>query len=235
MMKFHLLILTFGTVTELPRPTITLTPNGPFEEGNNSRIDCRIPGQYTSSKIYLKRYHQLISEVTQTLNADEDTATFHFKNISSENQGSYRCFYQANTLGRWMTSELSEPVEFIVKDKDSSEKPSLPENVWTWVAFVAGGIIMVVITITVVWYFYRKIAKYRRDTNYRNHFWTSRARTDTISIRQSFRFSRDLGNLRENGADDLYDANQNSEYRNESADTENGSNSKPYFITFKEL
>ncbi|XP_078269894.1 uncharacterized protein LOC144601568 [Rhinoraja longicauda] len=246
MMTFQLLILTFGQLsqgteylppgieTELPRPTITLMPDRVFVNGESARIDCRCPGQYTGSTVYLKQFHKLMDEVKQTLTHDEDTATFNFTKISSESHGSYQCFYKTYISGRWMTSQLSKRVEFVVQDEESSEKPNLPVNIWTWVAFVAGGVIMVILTITVAWCIYRKVLKSRRDSMNRSNFWTSLARTDTISNRQSFRFSRNTENLRENGEEDIYYANQSSEYLKESPDRENGSNSKPYFITFRE-
>ncbi|XP_062890923.1 uncharacterized protein LOC134338790 isoform X1 [Mobula hypostoma] len=128
------------------------------------------------------------------------------------------------------------------KDADSGGQSSedLPFKVNTWIliVIVAGAIVLGLIVIAIVWFVRRKISNARRNRNNRDNLWTTPDSNTCspyrVSIRSSFRFSRDLETPREQECENAYCASQSTEFLNDTQHSPRGLHTKPYFITFRE-
>ncbi|XP_072102868.1 uncharacterized protein [Mobula birostris] len=253
-MPFTLILLTIGQLSQvkeslqtdttrvLPQPAISISSDRVFKKGEDVRIECRSPGLYPGSTFYLKRVGKATFDAQRTVPRTEDTATFNIYNVSASDQGTYHCFYRKQISRQWETSHLSSEVELMVHDAASEGQSSddLPFKVNTWIliAIVAGAIVLGLIVIAIVWFVRRKISNARRNRNNRDNLWTTPDSNTCspyrVSIRRSFRFSRDLETPREQEGENSYYASQSTEFLNDTQYSPRGLHMKPYFITFRE-
>ncbi|XP_072102874.1 uncharacterized protein [Mobula birostris] len=254
-MPFTLILLTIAgqlsqvkeslqtdTTRVLPQPAISISSDRVFKKGEDVRIECRSPGLYPGSTFYLKRVGKATFDAQRTVPRTEDTATFNIYNVSASDQGTYHCFYRKQISRQWETSHLSSEVELMVHDAASEGQSSddLPFKVNTWIliAIVAGAIVLGLIVIAIVWFVRRKISNARRNRNNRDNLWTTPDSNTCspyrVSIRRSFRFSRDLETPREQEGENSYYASQSTEFLNDTQYSPRGLHMKPYFITFRE-
>ncbi|XP_062890924.1 uncharacterized protein LOC134338790 isoform X2 [Mobula hypostoma] len=141
-----------------------------------------------------------------------------------------------------IAGQLSQVKESLQTDADSGGQSSedLPFKVNTWIliVIVAGAIVLGLIVIAIVWFVRRKISNARRNRNNRDNLWTTPDSNTCspyrVSIRSSFRFSRDLETPREQECENAYCASQSTEFLNDTQHSPRGLHTKPYFITFRE-
>ncbi|XP_048471470.1 uncharacterized protein LOC125486720 isoform X2 [Rhincodon typus] len=227
-MFVSLLFLAIGSVRaqtianagerELPPPIIALySHDGIFEKGSSARMECRTPASYTGSTFYLVRDGTSAYIAQRTVVSREDTATFELVNLTVRHQGDYRCFYKRKESGFWKDSRLSTPVRITIHDQ-SLENQSLGaavfRNIWVLVGMVAGGVVLILIIIAMMWYIYRK--------------------RDEVTKRHTLTLSQGLDLRSEGDRETGYSANNSTEFLTDVRLCPRGSQKKPFFITFQE-
>ncbi|XP_048418105.1 uncharacterized protein LOC125466941 isoform X2 [Stegostoma tigrinum] len=203
---------------ELPPPIIALySHDGIFEKGSSARMECRTPASYSGSTFYLVQDGTSAYIAQRAVVSREDTATFELVNLTVRHQGDYRCFYRRKESGFWKDSKLSTPVRITIHDQsveNQSPGAAVFRNIWVLVGMVAGGVVLILIIIAMMWYIYKK--------------------RDEVMKRCTLTLSQGL-DLRSEGVGETgYSANNSTEFLTDVRLCPRGSQKKPFFITFQE-
>ncbi|XP_043556228.1 uncharacterized protein LOC122554904 [Chiloscyllium plagiosum] len=226
---------------ELPPPIIVLhSHNGVFEKGDSARMECRTPGSYSGSTIYLVRDGVSAYMDQQTVPSREDTASFELVNLTVQHQGDYRCFYRRKESNVWKDSRLSTPVRITIHDhslENQSPGAAVFRNVWAQVGMVVGGVVLILIVIAMLWYICKKRAKSQRRHNASSNLWTAFDNNiDNYEVmkRRTLTLSRGLDLRSQGDGETGYSARHSTEFLTDMQLSPRGSQKKPFFITFRE-
>ncbi|XP_041038235.1 uncharacterized protein LOC121274924 [Carcharodon carcharias] len=92
-------------------PTIALFPAYPvYVAGESITIQCTIPSGNSTGRFQLLKDSISVTKSTTF----QQPLTYSIPNITTNNQGTYACSYQAQMSGRWIPSVLSRSIEIIV-------------------------------------------------------------------------------------------------------------------------
>ncbi|XP_048418104.1 uncharacterized protein LOC125466941 isoform X1 [Stegostoma tigrinum] len=225
---------------ELPPPIIALySHDGIFEKGSSARMECRTPASYSGSTFYLVQDGTSAYIAQRAVVSREDTATFELVNLTVRHQGDYRCFYRRKESGFWKDSKLSTPVRITIHDQsveNQSPGAAVFRNIWVLVGMVAGGVVLILIIIAMMWYIYKKRAISQRQ-NEGSNLWTAfdhNTNNHEVMKRCTLTLSQGL-DLRSEGVGETgYSANNSTEFLTDVRLCPRGSQKKPFFITFQE-